>query len=340
MALSSLKQRGYGSTRGMSNVLAAILVIALILIGLYAAGIVKFEVAPQQPSKPTAPATPAAPGVYAGAIALYQKCFDGFDVATTYTHGTNYNVYWFVNRAGSWIQLASGDATVELTEVDGGYVYALVSVPAGQSFYVDYQSTQQKNFRVQNVLYQDITNDGVKDFVFRIWVGDVPRPSSGNPQYTFYPYLRAYQKPSINTPADQTGIGTAASARFIEWYLSFTNTKKSFIITKVVISFNTTDVTKIDLDNVNIPGLGFVSGSQFSYTRLANSIEYTYTIGSDLSNGLWLNYGANQLNKFPFDTKVTTHFASGDVIAATITIYGLTPTGTLTTITDTVVLAA
>jgi len=326
-------KNGNGGGSSLGKVALAFLVIILLLGVLWYSGIVEFQV--EQPSQPTVPSQPS---VYTGLLDVKQKCFDSFDVATSYTHGTHYNCYWFVNRGG-WIQLGSGDLTIEVTPDDYGYIYAMVSIPSGQNYYVDYKTIPQKNSRVKTVTYEDITGDGNKDFVFKIWVGDVPVPSSGNPTIYFYPYIAAYQKPSINSPSDISGIGTGAQTKFIEWYLSFANTKKAWIITKVEIKYNSTDETKIDLKNVNIPGIGYVSGSQFTMEETATHTKYTYTIGNDLSNGLWLRYGTNQLNKFPFDTKIVTHLASNDVLDLTITIYGLKPDGSLESVTDTVQLS-
>ena len=54
----------------------------------------------------------------------------------------------------------------------------------------------------------------------------------------------------------------------------------------------------------------------------------------------YIKYGQNQLNKFEFTTELQTQLESGDVLTFTITIYGFTSSGTLTTITDTVNLSA
>lgn len=323
--------------RGVSGAVYAVLIVAVLFGALLYSGVINLQVTPEV-EEAISPKVPEA-GPYAGPLSVYETCYDGFDIATTYTHGTNYNCYWLFNRGAGWIQVGSGDTTVEITRNDNGYLYALVSIPSGQNYYVDYAQILAKNSRVQSIIYEDVTNDGINDFVFKIYVGDIPIPEASNPQFTFFPYLRAYQAPSLNSPSDQTGIGTAQSDIFIEWYLSFSNTKKSFQLVKVELTFNTTDISKLTLDYVNIPGLGTVDGSQFAYNKLSSSTEYTYTIGSDLSNGLWINYGTNQLNKFPFDTKLITNFSSGDQIGVTLTLYGLTPTGKLTTITDTVGLA-
>jgi len=346
MASFISKHRGKKDS-GISAILAVVIVVIVaalgisIYTGVLDIGLNTSGTPSTQTVTTTATDTPPSTGLFVGALAAKQVSFDSFDSGTSYTHGTNYNVYWFVNRGGNWMQLGSGDVTLELTDEDNGYIYALPAVIAGQDYYIDHAVTQAKNGRVRGVTYQDITNDQQEDFVFKIWIGDVPIPTSAtNPQYTFYPYMRAYQLPTANNPANLSSIGTSAVSKFLNWEINFTNTKKSFMVTKVVFEYNSTDITKLDLDNVNIPGLGFISGTQFTYAKLASSTEYTYTIGSDLSNGLWVNYGTNQNNQFDFTTKITCHFSTSEVYLATITIYGLTVTESLTSVSNEIKLSA
>jgi len=266
--------------------------------------------------------------------------YNTLDLASSLTLGTNYNCFWYANRGG-WMLLGSGSATIEVTPQDLGYVYAVVKIPAGQSYYVDAAQTKQMNPRVASVSYEDVDNDGYKEFTFRFSMADIPKPGSGNPTVTFYPYFLAYEKPAISAPADITGVGTAAVDKYIEWYLSFTNTKKAYGIVKVEFAINTTDTTKIQLSQMNIPGVGYLTGDQFGAPyKGTSSLTWTYTIGANLYQADYIKYGSNQLNKFDFTTKVKCQLAAGDTIQATITIYGITVTGTLETITDTVNISA
>jgi len=276
-----------------------------------------------------------------GIFDLKTKGYNSLDITATLTHETNYYCYWYANRPGGWIMLGSGDQSIELTEQDYGFIYAVVEIPSGQSYYVDFAETKLKNARVVSVSYDDPDGDGYKEFVFKFNMANIPKPASGNPTVYFYPYFIAYQKPSINSPADITGIGTASVDKYIEWYVSFANEKKGYGIVKVEFEINTTDTSKIQLDRMNIPGIGYLTGDQFGTPiKGTNSLTWTYEIGNNLFTANYIKYGANQLNKFEFTTQVTCQLAAGDKIAATITIYGMSVTGTMETITDTVLLSA
>jgi hypothetical protein len=251
---------------------------------------------------------------------------------------TAYDLHWYAYRGG-WILLGKGDATIELTDVDGGYVFASVQPHSGQSYYVDWAETKAKNPRVESVSFDDPDGDGYKQILFKVNMGNIPKPATGNPSLYFYPYLLAYEKPTLNTPSDITGIGGSLVTKYIEWYVYFANVKKGFAITKVELTVNTTDTTKVKLDSVAVPNLGSVTGDMFGTPlRGTNSLTWSYSFGSNLYNCEFIKYGTNTLNKFYFTTQIDCLLASGDVIQMDICIYGLTTSGTLTTITDSVLL--
>jgi len=287
------------------------------------------------------PITPAPSYGAVGVFDVETVAYNSLDISSQLAAGTNYNIYWFANRGG-WLMLGSGASTsIELVSQDAGYAYAVVEVPSGQNYYVDWSETMAKNPRVVSVDYADPDNDGYKEFMFKVSFANVPKPASGNPKIYFYPYFLAYEKPTLSSPADITGIGTALTTKYIEWYVSFTNVKKGFAIVKVEFTLNTTDTSKLTIKQVNIPPMGVVSGDQFGTPLKGTStLTWTYSFASNLRDAQYIKYGANQLNKFDFTTQVECQLVTGDKLGLTITIYGLTPSGTLTTLTDTVGLAA
>jgi hypothetical protein len=276
-----------------------------------------------------------------GAVGMFDvrtKGYDTLDISSVLSENTAYDLHWYAYRGG-WILLGKGDATIELTDVDGGYVFASVQPHTGASYYVDWSETKAKNPRVESVTFEDPDGDGYKQMLFKINMGNIPKPATGNPSFYFYPYLLAYEKPTLYTPSDITGIGGNLVTKYIEWYVYFANVKKGFAITKVELTINTTDTTKVKLDSVAIPGLGSVTGDMFGTPlRGTNSLTWSYSFGSNLYNCVFIKYGSNTLNKFYFTTQIDCLLASGDLLQMDITIYGLTTSGTLTTLTDSVLL--
>lgn len=283
--------------------------------------------------------TPTAPaGAVAGMFDMRVTGYNSLNIASSLTEGTNFNCYWFGHRGG-WLLLGKGAATIEVTEADQGYVYAVVEEVAGQSLYVDWAETQTKNPRVAGVSYEDPDADGYKEFVFKFSMANVPKPASGNPTVSFYPYFLTYEKPTINNPSDMTGLGGTKQTKYAEWYVYFSQTKKAFAVTKIEITVNTTDTTKVILTSVAVPGKGSITSDMFgSPLRGTNSLTWTYTIGSSLYDAHYIKYKENDLNKFYFTTQFDVQLASADVLSLGIVIYGLTDSGTLTTITDSLIL--
>lgn len=321
------------STKNLLIVIVAIYVVASFAFGSFNPS--QWNIWQRQSTTNLPPPTGAV-----GMFDVHVTGYDSLDISSTLTENTNFHCYWYAQRGG-WLLLGKGAATIELIETDGGYVYAVVEVPSGQNYYVDWSKTDDMNPRVEAVTYEDPDSDGYKEFVFKINMGNIPEPATGNPAVYFYPYFLAYEKPSIYAPSDITGIGTSRVTKHVEWYVYFANVRKAFEITKVELTLNTTDTTKITLKSVAIPGLGVVTGDSFGNPlRGTNSLTWTYSIGTNLYNAIAIQYPANTLNKFYFTTEVECQLQTSDVLQLTITIYGLTPTGTLTTLTDTVVLQA
>jgi len=321
----------------------AVLVVFLVCVLLYANAQGMLEGVKQQFGLTPKKETPTPAGVV-GNFDMKQKIFDHFNVATSYTHGTDATVYWYVQRSGAWIRLGSGDVTIEVTEKDGGYVYAVVE--PSSSKYVDFAMTKGTQSRVEETRYFDIDGDGAKEFAFKYSMANIAKPASGNPSTTFYAYLINQEAPGssgvyINSPLDITGIGTAQADKFVEWYLKFTNVERGVMVSRVELSINTTDTTKVQLLKLNIPGVGYMDGSKFAQDVLSSSIRWRHDVAADikdLSANHLLLFGKNQLNKFDFTTALRFTLASGDVIGVTLTIYAVKADGTLVTtnLTDTV----
>jgi len=268
-----------------------------------------------------------------GMFDMKTKGFNSLDIATGYTVGTDYDCYWYANRNG-WVLLGSGEQTIEVTQQDTGFIYAVVEKHSGTTYYVDFTETKLKNARVALVSYSDPDNDGYNEFIFKFSMADISKPASGNPSVYFYAYLLPYEKPSINSPADISSIGTAKVTKYIEWYMSFTTQKKAWTISKVELIFNTSDTTKITLKHLNIPSVAYLSGSAFTTTTSSTEFKLTYEVGTTLFTCSYLKYGVNQLNKFELTTELELSLATGDKITAQIKVYALTSAGALETLTD------
>jgi len=292
------------------------------------------------------PPTELPPGVTytKGIVTTDTAGFDSLDIATARTIGTNVNVYWYALRGGQWVLLGSGDAAdINVEQQDNNIVYAVVSVPSGQAFYTDYQKIISMNSRATSVEYKDIDGDTVEEYVFRLNVADIPF-ATGTGKYSlpcFNVYLLTYDAShAITSPADQTGIGTTAVTKYIEWYTTMSAEKKALAVSKVVLIANSSDISKITLKKLNIPGIGYLDGSSFEQSVLTAQIKWTYTVSTILYGADYMKLPVNTLNKFEFTTTLALDLATSDQIGFTLYVYYLDGTESLAALSDEVGISA
>jgi hypothetical protein len=313
----------------------AVLLIFLVIFGfgVYTNWTFKFEQVPKEE-------TGAVP---AGTFTMRTTAYDTLDVATNRSLGTDVKVYWYAYRNG-WVLLGSGDnVNIEIEERDGGYIYVVCETSS--SYYLDYVKTQSMNSRVKSVTYEDVDGDSIKEWVFKYSMWNIPPAASGYPQTTFYAYALTYDNsfafPAGGQPADITSIGTSAVTKYIAWYMSASAEKKGVAVYKIELKVNSTSTSLWDLKNVNVPGVGYLSGSSFQEQILENYVVYTYIIGSNLKDSVYWQLPPNTNNKFDLTVGIEFHFTAGtEVLNWTLTVYQLTPSETSVTDADSVITKA
>jgi len=330
-----------------------VLLVALAVVVLFMANQAGF-LGPRIPipgltqlQQPAPPPPPPGPIYTEGIITTDVAAFDSLDIATSRTVGTNVNVYWYAQRNGQWVLLGSGDAAdINAEERDRDIIYAVASVPSGQDYYVDYQKILSMNSRAQSMEYKDIDGDNVEEWAFRLDIADIPF-ASGTGKYSlpsFNVYLLTYDTsptwPTAGRPGDHTGAGTTKVTKYLEWYTAASAEKKATALSKVVLAVNTSDISKVALKKLNIPGVGYLDGSSFDQDVLTSSIKWTYTISNLLYGADYIKLPVNTMNKFEFTTAVELDLASGDVLQFTLTIYHLDPTESQQSASDSVNVSA
>jgi len=273
--------------------------------------------------------------------------WDSLDITTSRTIGTDINVLWF-RYSGGWIQLAAGDGQdITVQQSDNNIIYMAVQFPSSPSYYVDYEKILQMNPHVSWYGYQDITGDNVEEFIFKVDIsGSTYASATGKwnmPAVNIYllTYDNSFAIPTGGKPADITGIGTSTVTKYLKWYAEISAEKKAIAVYKVVLTVNTSDISKVTLKKMNIPGIGYLDGSSFTQDVLSGSIKWTYTISQNVLYGAdYIKRPVNDPNEFKFTTALELNLASGDVLQVTLTIYQLTPAEASISDSDSVILSA
>jgi hypothetical protein len=331
-------------------------VIATMLILVVFTGIfvgVIYTVSPKTlglagPAATQAPTATPAPISQQG-VDLLDRGYNTLDMTVGYTGDTNYLISYYgvslTSSSGNYRNLgtsAAGKCVVTVLSQDNGYIYAVVQPRSGQALYVDAATTIANNPSIVSSSYTNFNNNGYKEFVFKVSVQNLPTGSDGNKQLWIYPYFITYAAPTVATLSNIGSIGTPATNEYLQWQAVFASAKTGFAVTKVTFALNTTDSTKVALDQINIPGVGYLTSSSLPAPfQGATTLTWTWSASPyDLSGANYLTLGSNQLNQFPFTTEVTTTLVSPDHIQATLTIYGMDQNGAaVAPITSSVVLS-
>lgn len=261
-----------------------------------------------------------------GRFHVYETVVDSLDIATERTSATNYKVYWYTRQGTQWIYHETGDDKyVTLTQGDAGTLWVVMTIPSGQAYYVDYQKIVTNNQYINSYLYVDVDADGEKEFAFPYDMKNQPIPNSGYPAITFMGFLLTYDSSftGLNDLGNETGIGGTTTTKFKDYYLAFNAAKKGVAIYKVEVKITSTDETKIKLDKLNIPGLGYLDDSAFTKTFTASDIRYTYTISNSFDGALYLKHPSNSQNRYDMTLGLEYTLTSGDDILVTLTVYYL-----------------
>lgn len=348
--LTQFKRNRSGISSMAAAIITAVFILAIVAIAAET-GLIPFKQVQTNTVTNTAP-PPAQTYSLNAAVTGY----DHFNPGTTYTAATNFNSLWDAQVAGAYQQIGTNTQTIAIQPSYGGTLYAVVSVPSGQNYYVDPALTQQRNAPLVSAWhYISVANNGINNFVFTL--SGIPGSTNPISPIDFYPYFIAGATLSLNSPSAITSIGTTTTTQFIQWQGTFPSGTPNVgdEITEIQVTVNSTNAAVFQLNSVNDPAAwgtsgtlspGLVQGTQFTAQQGSSNYVYTYNIAkspTDFSTGQFLVYGTNSLDNFPFTLSATlnTGAASGtNCLSVQLQVYVLNAAGTISTLSNTDTLAA
>jgi len=310
--------------------------VALDFLNVVDVPYIEFSTSTPAPSGPgpgpaPEPAGPNTPCSYPTAIITTDiAAWDALDISTSRTVGSDINCLWFKYSSG-WIKLASGDAQdLSLVKADNNVVYLAVEYPGSPSYYVDYEKILDMNPHLSWYGYEDITGDSKEECIFKVDISGATYASATGkwnmPAVNVYVLTYDASFAFGTAPADQTAIGETTVTKYIKWYTEVAAEKKALALYKVVLSVNSSDISKMTLKKLNIPGIGYLDGSSFTQDVLTSSTKWTYTISNNILYGaVYLKRPVNDPNEFKFTAAIEFNLATNDVLTFTLTLYELTP---------------
>ncbi len=353
---SKIRSKLLNDKRAVSAAAAAgimVVIILIVLLGLFATGVFQLNIVSHTQTNTTTSPPPS--GAYS--LNAATTGYDHFNPGTTYASSTNFNVLWDALVAGSYQQLGSNTQTIAIQPNYGGTVYAVVTIPSGQAYYVDPAHTQTSNAPlVSSWSYSSVANNGVNNFIFKL--SGIPPATNPISPLDFYPYFIAQATLSMNSPSALTSVGTSTTTQFIQWQGTFPSGTPNVgnMITEIQVTVNSTNAAVFQLNSVNDPATwgpngavssGLIQGSSFTPQQGSTTYVYTNNIAktpTDFSTGQFLLYGTNSLDTFPFTVSGTYDFGAATVttncLNVQIQVYILLASGAISTLSNSVNVAS
>jgi hypothetical protein len=336
--------------KAMTNqVIALVLTVALIF-----GGVAVYAIYTMSPSSPDNTGTTDNTGTGNNGLTIanygaHTMSVGGYSglpgVTTSYSQASDFVVQWVSPSTGRILNPSdsNGTGSIDVPPGDNGIVWAVVEPSTG--YYTDPDSIVTKNAPyVTQAMYGPAFGSGVNYWYFPYSVNEAVPTYNSAPTYSFSSYFKPYGAITLSSPSDISSIGTSSVDKYIGWTASFASLNQAFAVTKLVLTVNTTASTnKIQFGDFAVPWSNtVVSGATAAPSQeTLGSTDYTYMISGSLNGAKFVQHTANTENSLSFKTHVTCNLASGDVITAQLTIYGLGTDGkTVVTTTDTVNLSA
>lgn len=266
-----------------------------------------------------------------GQFEMNTKIYNSLVVATSYAIVTYANIYYYHFIQGRWILGVTASAGTDLFDAkpeDNGYMWVVV-IPSTEKFYIDYQKIMQNDPYIVNYQHVDVDGTGVKYFAFQYDLKNHAIPSSGYPIISFTAHLIAYTAPTFASGfAANQSIGTGAQIqKYFNWFLTGTANNGTAIYRVELKAGNSTvtctDLTKVTLKKLQIPGLGYLDGSQFQQSFTSTDIRWTYTVTTNLDHAIYMTLLANANNRFDMNGQLEFLLGATAEIPITLTVYYL-----------------
>ncbi len=269
---------------------------------------------------------------YLKGVGVFLEDCKGFDSAapgTLHAVNTNENVYWYHFIGGQWIP--EGGAYVpantqyfDAKAEDNGYAWIVVDGIGGQNFYIDYAKIKSSNSYIVGYQFVDADMDGQKEFVFQYDLKNHAIPSSGYPVISFNVWMIVYGTPTLTQATNITGIGHVTCTKYADHYLAIGTETHGNAFYKIEVKLNNTDMTKATLKKMEIPNLGNLDGSQFTFDITDSYLRWTYVISSTFDGADYILRNTGSSNKFYITQQWELTPAATDTMVFTTTVYYLT----------------
>ncbi len=224
---------------------------------------------------------------------------------------------------GEGVQGLGGASTVTITPDMNSILYATSGVaPTPTAIFSDPVNTQLANEMVTDFSFVDVTNNGVKEWLYVLDLHGISAPIAGQDASTLSFITKSYTEGfpiTLNSPANITAVPQSSGiVNFILWEMSVpqgTATLQTEYTIRIVGTDDDAETEDWDIgqSNLDIPNIGMVSLSDFEEFLNPNNIFYQYKVGdrADFANANYVTTGINANNVHPIPFKFVTNYDGG-----------------------------
>ncbi len=339
-------------------ILAGVIVVAFVVAG--GMGLINFGGAPLG-GVPQQVVTTVTGTQFSGELDVLLRHANSLDNSDQFQEGANSDIHTVFYKSLDGVQFSSigegalgigGASRVTITPDMDSILYATINVAGMSQLYSDPEGTQATNNRITEFTFEDVTNNGVKEWLYKISLRGISVPVAGQVASSLslidQTWIMAFPV-TVNSPANILNVGSdAGTVNFIRWELTTpqgtatAQTEYTIQIDKVT-GQGGTEFWDIGLSSLEIPNIGIKSLTEFD-EQLLSSTEtlYKFKVGdsADFANANYVITPQNSNNVHPIPAKIVTSLSDNvfnDNLDVTLTIKWIDQRGgSLTPITDTV----
>jgi hypothetical protein len=298
---------------------------------------------------------------FSGELDIILQHFDTLDNSFQYQEGVARDILTIFYKSsngeqfssiGEGVQGLGGASRVTITSDMNSILYATSGVaPTPTQIYSNPEGTQLVNDRVTDFSFRDVTNDGSKQWLYKIDLRGITAPIAGQGASTLSFLTNSWNVGfpiTLNAPANITAVPQSTGiVNFIRWEMTVpqgTATPQTEYSIRIVGTDDdaVTEDWNIGESNLDIPNIGMVSLADFDEFINPNNILYRFKIGdtSDFANANYVTSAKNGNNVHPIPFKFVTNYDGGvlgETHDVTLSIKSLSKTGgSNTVLSDTV----
>ena len=347
--------------RAVVVVIGVIIVALVIGMGTGAINIQNFNIGQQNGGVPQAITTTITGTEFSGQLDVLLRHANSLDNSDQFQEGSASDIHTVFYKSSNGVQFSSigegalgtgGASRVTITPDMNSILYATINVAGMSQLYSDPEGTQLANERIIEFSFEDVTNNGSRDWLYKIGLQGLSVPIAGQDASSMplidQTWVMAFPV-TVNSPSDIFNVGSdSGTITFVRWELTTpqgTATAQTEYTIGIVKAggANGTEFWDTGQSTLDIPNIGMVSLTDFVETLLSpSSTLYSMKVGdrSDFANANYVITTQNGNDVHPIPFKISTSLqdnAQNDNLDVTLTIKWLDQRGgSLTPITDTV----